>query len=55
MKDVGILRSKLPNVIDVITPENKLFNHLDFIYSKYVAKEINDPVKVILDKTDVTN
>lgn len=50
VKDVERLRRQLPNVMDVIEVDDKYFNHADFVYSKTVTKDINNPVKEILQK-----
>lgn len=55
MQGVMKLKSKLPKVMDIQMCSDKYFNHVDFLWSKYVNEEINNPCKDILSKTDDVN
>lgn len=46
---------QLPNVREVILVNNQYFNHGDFLFSKNVTQEINNPVNQILRNADNEN
>lgn len=49
------LKHQLPNLMDAFPVNCPHFNHVDFLWSVDVMKQINEPVKEILEKTDDSN
>lgn len=51
-EDVMRLKAQLPKLMDVFPVNNSYCNHVDFLWSLNVTKQVNDPIKEILNTTD---
>lgn len=51
-EDVMYLRQQLPNVGEIYKIPNDDFKHIDFIYSRFVRKLINEKIIDVLQSAD---
>lgn len=49
------LKDQLPKLMDAFPVNNSYCNHVDFLWGLNVKKDVNDPIKGILNTTDDTN
>jgi len=55
VEDIMRLKSQLPKLIDVVPIDSPRCNHVDFLWSLDVTKQVNAKVSEILQKTDHTD
>lgn len=46
------LKIQLPKLMDAFSIKSPYWNHVDFLWSKDVTKQVNDPTREILERTD---
>lgn len=49
------LKAQLPKIMDAVLIYSPSFNHFDYLWSKNVNEQINDPVINVLNTTDNMN